>query len=245
MSYRHMAIVWEMAIPSATQKLILMGLASYANEEGQCWPCQDSLAARVGCSVRTVGSHIAAMEEAGWLARESRSSHDGRRSDLYILTLPEQQTAESATCKICNLQNLQVAKSAGSTKGEEHTNRRTPLTPRSKPDPMKAEIPPELDGPEFRAAWDAWAKERRARGKKLTAQAARLQLAKLEKEAKDSATAAEWIYFAIEKGWQGIYRPKDSTNDQKNGRPGIMWTGFDQIDYSAGQIRGNDGRTYV
>ena len=252
MSFRHMATVWDMSIRDATRKLILMGIASYADEDGRCWPSQETLARRVGCSDRTVRAHLAALEAAGWLSREARSGVGGRRSDLYVLRLPP-QPENSSGCATGNPEQVQPENSSGCTKEEESTNRNIPppLPPTASPAPKaspapEVEIPPELDAPEFRDAWSAWAKERRARGKKLTEQAARLQLRKLAKEAKDPNTASEWIYLAIEKGWQGIYKPKDiGYGCANNGKSGVMWNGFDKIDYSAGQIRGNDGRTYV
>jgi hypothetical protein len=57
----------------------------------------------------------------------------------------------------------------------------------------------------FKSAWKAWKEHRRRIRKPMTDRAQELILKKLPK---DEATAIAWINNAIEKGWQGIYEPK-------------------------------------
>jgi hypothetical protein len=85
-----------------------------------------------------------------------------------------------------------------------------------RPSAYKAEneIPPLVlatDG-DFMEAWKAWAKDRRDRGKPLTLNAAKIQLGRLMEIALEHGTkmAAEVIYFAINCGYQGIFKPNDS-----------------------------------
>lgn len=74
-------------------------------------------------------------------------------------------------------------------------------------------IPPFLDTPEFRAAWDEWKQYRSSKGKPITALAAVKQLAKCDKWG--SAIAVIAINEAIANDWQGLFEPKDKANGRK------------------------------
>lgn len=69
--------------------------------------------------------------------------------------------------------------------------------------PESVPIPAALDTPEFREAWGEWIADRAERGKRMTALAARKQLAKLEAWGGPRAIAA--ISASIAAGWQGIF----------------------------------------
>lgn len=91
---------------------------------------------------------------------------------------------------------------------------------RSKPVKLNAvllavEIPASLNVPQFCELWTEWVLERKARGKSLTTRAAKMQLATLEAMGPTAAMAS--IRQSIEKGWTGLFEPKDS-----NGRPAAV-----------------------
>ena len=75
-------------------------------------------------------------------------------------------------------------------------------------------IPEALRTPEFQKTWDDWLADRKARGKSVTARAAELQLANCLKMGVAKAVLA--INQSIERGYQGIFEPKQ--NFQQNGR---------------------------
>ena len=76
-------------------------------------------------------------------------------------------------------------------------------------DAASVTIPDSLRGdPDFEREWAAWLADRRARGKPVTAGAARRQLAKCEGLGADRARTA--IAASIENGWTGIFEPKSS-----------------------------------
>jgi hypothetical protein len=85
----------------------------------------------------------------------------------------------------------------------------TPPAPAPAPAPAHIEeppIPPNLDSPRFRDAWEGWKKYRRERnGKKLTASTIKLQLKKLSEWGVDRAVAS--IEHTISQGWMGLYEP--------------------------------------
>jgi len=90
----------------------------------------------------------------------------------------------------------------------------TPLTRKRTYDPTKTTIPAELQTAPFLEAWDLWCEDRRARGKKLTEAAVRLQMKKLVAMGSDRAVAA--IKNTIEKQWTGIREPEPER--QSDGR---------------------------
>ena len=93
MSFHHQSLAWNLDLPSAACKLVLMGLASYANEEGYCYPGQETLAEKTCQTARSVRSHLAWLEEQGYIKRQHRDRITGRTSDEYLLTLdPKKQT---------------------------------------------------------------------------------------------------------------------------------------------------------
>ena len=70
MSIRIMTNVWERSDINPTQKLVLLALADWANDEGLCWPSIDRLCQKSGLKRRSVQMAIHAMEEQGILQRE-------------------------------------------------------------------------------------------------------------------------------------------------------------------------------
>jgi len=67
-----MAKVWEMDL-KAVDKIILLALADYADDDGVCWPRQTTVAIKTGVSRQTVNQKMKQMESDGLLVR-----NDGR-----------------------------------------------------------------------------------------------------------------------------------------------------------------------
>ena len=80
---------------------------------------------------------------------------------------------------------------------------------------LAVEIPASLNTPAFCELWTEWVLERKARGKSLTERGARMQLTTLEAMGPTAAMAS--IRQSIEKGWTGLFEPKDT-----NGRPAAV-----------------------
>lgn len=71
MSIEVMTAAWKVPC-SATEKLVLLALADWANGEGVCWPSLQQLADKSGLSRRGLLGAIARLTEAGHLSRETR-----------------------------------------------------------------------------------------------------------------------------------------------------------------------------
>jgi DNA-binding Lrp family transcriptional regulator len=79
-----MSRVWELQDISATQKLVLLALADWANDEGLCWPSINRLAVKTGATSRSVQRLIRQLEELGLVKREEVVGKGNR----YWIALP-------------------------------------------------------------------------------------------------------------------------------------------------------------
>lgn len=64
-----MTDVWKSALPM-TEKMVLLCLADFANDRGQCWPSIETIAGKCSCSDRTVQKAIKRLREWGILATD-------------------------------------------------------------------------------------------------------------------------------------------------------------------------------
>ena len=100
---------------------------------------------------------------------------------------------------------------------------------------LAVEIPASLNVPAFCELWTEWVLERKARGKSLTARAAKMQLATLEGMGPDGAMAS--IRQSIEKGWTGLFEPKDTNGRAPPAATPISPERFEQIKKDAERLR--------
>lgn len=66
MSIRLMNDVWKAPV-SATDKLVLLALADWSNDDGQCWPSMAQLIVKTGLSERGVRKSLRRLEDEGQL----------------------------------------------------------------------------------------------------------------------------------------------------------------------------------
>ena len=59
-----MSEVWKSTLPM-TEKMVLLCLADFANDRGECWPAVDTIAAKCSCSDRTVQKAIKSLMASG------------------------------------------------------------------------------------------------------------------------------------------------------------------------------------
>lgn len=89
---------------SPSEKLTLLALANYADQDGRCWPSQVTLTRDTGLSERTIWAAMQRLEAAGTISRERRHRSDGyRTSDIVTISLPATDAVrENLTRKSCN-----------------------------------------------------------------------------------------------------------------------------------------------
>jgi hypothetical protein len=84
MSFQAMAWAVGIKLP-AQEKITLVMLSNYANEEGRCWPSIDTLCVDTGLSRATVKRALKRLEERKLLIKAKRSKGPLQTSNLYKL----------------------------------------------------------------------------------------------------------------------------------------------------------------
>jgi len=89
------AVNWayEQTVKPATRKFVLVSLANFADENGYCFPSQQTLASMTDQGVSTVREHLKALESEGIISREHRYAKQGggRTSDGFWLQAPPER----------------------------------------------------------------------------------------------------------------------------------------------------------
>jgi len=76
----------------SSQKLLLITLANYADEEGLCYPSIETLMKKACLSNKAVIANIRKLEELGFIEKRIRGAFGGgRRSNIYLLKINESE----------------------------------------------------------------------------------------------------------------------------------------------------------
>ena len=93
------AITWafrQSLTPS--EKLVLLTLADYADDENKCWPKQETLSTRTGLTRPTIALKMKSLENAGLLTRQKRQySSDMTFLNVDVTTTNEKTKAQTKT----------------------------------------------------------------------------------------------------------------------------------------------------
>ncbi|MEO1658264.1 MAG: helix-turn-helix domain-containing protein [Pseudomonadota bacterium] len=99
MSIQHVSLVLNSRDErlGGTKKLVLICLANRTDADGQCWPSQDLIAEEAGTGVRSVQNHLKALEDDGFITRETEAMGQGRGArTVYAINLAALAPAEHA-----------------------------------------------------------------------------------------------------------------------------------------------------
>jgi len=95
------AIGWALAqkVGSSSAKSVLVAIANYADENGQCWPSQGRIASDTELTDRSVRTAMALLEENGFINRVERRRPDGSRATdtISLIMQPEKSSAPPET----------------------------------------------------------------------------------------------------------------------------------------------------
>lgn len=231
MSVAVSAVCWRVQLP-AGEKLVLMCLADFADDDGICWPGIELLTERTGMGERTVREHLKRLEAAALLERERRVG----QSAVYRIAvvprtsqsaeLPAETREEAREVIPSDQQNLpvQLAESAGSTSKICHFNQQNlPVQPAEFAGSYRTTTDPSLihQGSTKRAgardpvpvwvdpdAWAAFCETRRSHRAPFTARAAELILAKLAQLRDVGQDPNACLLQSVERGWRGVFPVK-------------------------------------
>ena len=88
MSIKLMAQIWESGPQNQTERFVLLALADYANDEGECWPSIGGIASKCVMSDRGIQKVLKRLEDGGWLSIEEGG---GRKNcNLFTIKTPNE-----------------------------------------------------------------------------------------------------------------------------------------------------------
>jgi DNA-binding transcriptional regulator YhcF (GntR family) len=88
---------WTIHVNKATERLVLLALASRANKQFTCWPSQKRIAADTGLNIKTVGSALKALMSQSCILEVGRVSSKGgfvKRYQLNVALKPQPKRTE-------------------------------------------------------------------------------------------------------------------------------------------------------
>lgn len=104
MSIRVMSRVWDNSRQEGGRLLVLLALADWANEDGECWPKLPQLATKARMSVRTAQRALLDLEEEGEIERTGAGGRgqpstyrvlSGKGDNLSPISEPERVTSQT------------------------------------------------------------------------------------------------------------------------------------------------------
>lgn len=101
MSLKAMTCAFALRGVSASEKLLLIALANYADENMRCYPSHKRLAADTCLTDRTIRALLAGLEGRGLISRKERVRQDGSRSsDIVTLHFEDDATTPNDDAEI-------------------------------------------------------------------------------------------------------------------------------------------------
>ena len=208
MSFQAMAWAVKQKVGNATGKAILLMLANYADERGECFPSQEKLAEECECSIATVARWVKHFEDSGVLSRQKQYGEGGYRradrlkllTDLPVTKLPSTELPNSASKLTRHSDGAEPIKEPINPSSLRSEGKRTP----------RSELLAVLDADRA----DAVIEHRQRIRKPLTAHAAKLLAGKFARCPNPNEAADAMIA----NGWQG-FEPEWMDRQQSRGSP--------------------------
>jgi len=190
-----MKAVWDRQDLSSTQKLVLLSLADWANDEGLCWPSIDRLAIKTSMAGRSVQRIIRDLESMGFVRRDEVPGKGNRYWVLIPLT----------ECHPCHSVIPPLTESHPTP---DTVSPNTSITHQLNTKFIIEGYPLWLPID----SWKGWVEMRKQRKRPLTDRAKTRALTKLEALHLAGHDINELLDRSTINGWLDIYEPKGTTN---------------------------------
>lgn len=204
MSVRIMAAVWELDV-SSTDKLVMLALADWSNDDGMCWPSMKQLADKSGLTDRAIRASVGRMVDAGHLSRKDNPGkgvfytvHPGTTFRPEQAS-PRNEVPETPERRSANTSRTIIPSEAKASSGKR----------------ARDEFPCP-DGVD-QIDWDALKANRKAKRAALSEGAHRQISRKLEAWARDGWPPGPIVAHAAERGWTSVFE----TDEMKATQNGI------------------------
>jgi hypothetical protein len=199
MSIKLMTAVWDREDLSSTQKLVLLSLADWANDEGLCWPSIERVAKKSSLKKRAVQLAIRSLEEMQFIRREEVIGKGNR----YWIQIPMQQMHPC-------IKDIPPVHQMHETGAPDAPN--TPKTHQLTTKYIRAELPDWIPID----AWNGWVEMRMIRKKPLTDRAYNQAISKLDKLRAKGQDITEVLDRSTMNSWTDLYEIKEQKNGAAN-----------------------------
>jgi len=215
MSIALMTDVWRTKLPM-TEKMVLLCLADYANDRGECWPAVETLAAKCSCSDRTIQKALKNLERWRFLQIERVTGRSNKfRVDPRSSFTPENPSPPKITAK--PPKNIHPTPENPSPKPSMN-HHEPPLTANAVKRARENFVLPDWIPAE---PWVGFIEMRKHAGKMPTPRGMGLLVAKLERLRKAGHDPGQVLDQSTERNWLGLFEVKENgrTNEirQTNG----------------------------
>jgi hypothetical protein len=194
MSIKIMTAVWDREDLSSTQKLVLLALADWANDDGLCWPSINRLAIKASLTSRAVQKTIRSLEDAGFIRREEVLGKGNR----YWISAPlnDVHPCPTFTPPLNDVHPTPERRSPNTSITHQLTTNDIIGIPDWLP----------MD------AWNGWVEMRKKRKRPLTDRATARAINKLDAIRSKGHDIEDLLDRSTINGWLDIYEPKGMTN---------------------------------
>jgi hypothetical protein len=225
MSIRMMSAVWDLDLPDS-EKLIMLALADWADDDGRCWPSIAQIVKRSSKSERTVQAALKSLEAKGALVRAmkpgcgTKYTLNPRSHRTPADTAPPQGTTKTPAAAAPNTSRTII----GSTDvlPPPTPQKPKPAVASGKPagKPVKADAVPMPDLPDWVPpdAWAGFLANREHLKKPMTPHAAVLIFSKLKALSLAGHPPGDVLNQSTMCGWQGVFKLKGDFDDGRNGQ---------------------------
>ena len=199
MSIKLMTAVWERGDLSSTQKLVLLSLADWANDEGLCWPSIERVAKKSSLKKRAVQLAIRSLEEMKFIRREEVIGKGNR----YWIQIPmhEMHPCTKDMTPVHEMHETRAPDAPNTSKIHQLT---TKYIRRELPDCIPVD------------AWQGWVDMRNQRKKPLTDRAYNQAIDKLVAFEAKGQNITEVLDRSTMNNWLDLYEIKEQKNGTTN-----------------------------
>ncbi len=210
MSIRVMAQIWDFGPEDRSELLVLLALADFANDEGECWPSMVGVAQKSRMTERGAQKIVRRLEEDGWLQIDTGGGRGGKNRYRILAQNPELETPNS---KQGIADKPRTAEHKPRTGVQETPNGGSPEPSGTIKEPsVKGRVREILAFVVGEKAADDFIAHRKAMKKPLTERAAELIVLQLAGCRDPTAV----INQSIMNGWQGVF-PKREAGGKNDG----------------------------
>jgi hypothetical protein len=216
-----MAWVWDHGPDRQSERFVLLALANFSNDEGECWPSMAGIARKVCMTERGVQKVIRSLEAEGWISTLIGRGRKGCNQYLINRRNPEPRLPFDEP-KTPN--NVHPEQRSPRTRVQKTPNVvHHPPEPRS-PEPSKIHQEPLVREESAREALasviggelaDAFVAHRKALRSPMTPHAGKLMAKKLAAMADPGAS----VERSITSGWKDVFPPKAEVTQFPSKRP--------------------------